>query len=292
MSDNGKSASDVQVDLDDRYIAARRILLDALVALAPHGKAVIVVGAQAVYLRTGLNDIAIAPFTTDGDLALDPTVLGDEPELEASMKGAGFKLMEEPPEPGIWVGRTSISGQELIIPVDLIVPEAVAAQGGRRGARLGIHGNKAARRAVGLEAALFDNTTMTIHALEPSDTRSVEVQVAGFAALLVAKAHKIHDRLESQRHDRLKDKDASDVYRIMQTASPVETGETLAELSRNRDAGEPTVAALTYLGDLFGRRGGPGVAMAQRSLRTAVPAPEVATLCVSFTERLLAAAQN
>lgn len=39
--------------LDPLYVAARRVLLDALTLLAPHGDAVIVVGAQAVYLRTG-----------------------------------------------------------------------------------------------------------------------------------------------------------------------------------------------------------------------------------------------
>ncbi len=69
-------------DLDPLYVAARRVLINALVTLAPHGKAIIVVGAQAVYLRIGLNDvaIAIAPYTTDGDLALDPSLLGDEVE--------------------------------------------------------------------------------------------------------------------------------------------------------------------------------------------------------------------
>ncbi len=63
-------------ELDPIYIAARRVLLDALIALAPHGKAVIVVGAQAVYLRTGLNDVAmaVAPYTTDGDLAIRPAI--------------------------------------------------------------------------------------------------------------------------------------------------------------------------------------------------------------------------
>ena len=75
MSDN--------IDLDPRYIAARRVLLDALEQLAPHGAAVIVVGPQAIYLRTGLNDIAVAPYTTDGDLAIDPTLLGDDPPLNS-----------------------------------------------------------------------------------------------------------------------------------------------------------------------------------------------------------------
>ncbi len=142
--------------IDSRYVAARRVLLDALEALAPHRQAVIVAGAQAVYLRTGLSDIGIAPYTTDGDLALDPTLLGDEPELEASMRDAGFQLLESRPhrpEPGIWVATAIVEGEELVIPVDLIVPEGAASGGGRRGARLGPHGNRAARRAVGLEAA-------------------------------------------------------------------------------------------------------------------------------------------
>ena len=39
-------------DLDARYVAARRVLLDALTVLAPHGDAVILAGAQAVYLHT------------------------------------------------------------------------------------------------------------------------------------------------------------------------------------------------------------------------------------------------
>jgi hypothetical protein len=94
--------------LDPRYVAARSVLIDALEALAPHGRVVIVAGAQAVYLHTGVGEIGVAPYTTDGDLALDPTLLGGEPELEAAMRGAGFQLLEPQPsrpEPGIWGRR-------------------------------------------------------------------------------------------------------------------------------------------------------------------------------------------
>ena len=171
-ADDGARAVTDRVELDPQYVVARRVLLDALSALAPHGKAVIVVGAQAIYLRTGLNDLAIAPYTTDGDLALDPTLLGYEPELEASMRGAGFRLWEpdgDRTEPGIWVTHERIGEQDLTFPIDLIVPEAAAASGGRRGARLGVHGNRAARRAIGLEAALLDHDAITVSALEPDD---------------------------------------------------------------------------------------------------------------------------
>jgi hypothetical protein len=277
MSDGG--------DLDPRYVAARRVLLDALVTLAPHGRAVIVVGAQAVYLRTGVGDadITVAPYTTDGDLALDPTLLGDEPELEAAMRNAGFMLAA----PGIWHATERIAAEEAIIPIDLIVPEAASTGEGRRGARLGTHGKRAARRAAGLEASLVDHAPMTVAALDPADHRQVTVEVAGLAALLIAKAYKIHDRVAAGRADRLSDKDASDVYRIMQTARPAEVGTTMRGLLDDVLAATATAQALGYVRELFGRRTSEGVGMAQRALRLAVDEAQVATLCVAFTEQLL-----
>ena len=57
---------------------------------------------------------------------------------------------------------------------------------------------------------------MEITALDGTD-RSTTVNVAGPVALLVAKAHKIHDRLKgaASKPDRLTNKDAGDVYRLM-----------------------------------------------------------------------------
>ena len=57
-----------------RRIAAREGLLDAVEALGPHGDAVILVGAQAVYVHTEADDasFAISPFTYDADIVLDP----------------------------------------------------------------------------------------------------------------------------------------------------------------------------------------------------------------------------
>jgi hypothetical protein len=63
--------------VDELYIVARRVLLDALDALGTHRGAIILVGAQAIYLRVGEADLAVAPFTTDGDLAIDPAVLAE-----------------------------------------------------------------------------------------------------------------------------------------------------------------------------------------------------------------------
>lgn len=286
--------------IDPRYVAARRVLLDALEALAEHKQAIIVAGAQAVYLRTSEGErgiaphttdgdlvIGIAPFTTDGDLAIDPAVLGDEPQLETAMRAAHFTRSLT--EPGIWLATTTVEGTELTIPIDLIVPEGVAPPGGRRGARLGPHGDRAARRAVGLEAALVDHSPMTAPALEPSDTRQFEVEVAGVAAMFVAKAHKIHDRLQSNRPGRAEDKDAADVYRLMQTTSPNDVAATLADLRMHEVAGPVTEAAIGYLVELFGRRNGQGVRMAGQALRVAIPEAQVVTLSTDYIGRLTVA---
>ena len=58
--------------MDELYVLARRVLLDALKALGPHREACVLAGAQAIYLRVGDADLAVAPFTTDGDLVIDP----------------------------------------------------------------------------------------------------------------------------------------------------------------------------------------------------------------------------
>lgn len=275
--------------VDPRYVEARRVLLDAMTALAPHGPAFVVVGAQAVYLRTGQADIAVAPYTTDGDLALDPALLAREPELEAAMNGAGFRLslVDGHVEPGIWVANASARGQEFLVPIDLIVPEGAATAGGRRGARLGTHGKRAVRRARGLEAALIDHSALTVAALDPADGRSVEAEVAGAAALFVAKGHKLHDRVASRRSDRLDDKDAADVVRLMQTTSPADVGATFVALIEEPIARKPSADALVYLEQLFGRRGRPGIEMASRALRVGMPEERVEALCVAYTSALL-----
>jgi len=274
--------------LDPRYVEARRVLLDALFALAPHSSAVIVAGAQAIYLRTGDADYAIAPFTTDSDFAINPS-LGDDPRLEAAMQDAGFHLSPRPEghvEPGIWVTTALIEGRPEDIPVDLIVPEGAAPSGGRRGARLGAHGNRAARRLVGLEAALIDHSPIEITSLDAADTRSITAEVAGPAALLFAKAHKIHDRIEDDRTHRIKDKDASDVVRLMQTTVPSTLAPVYEKLLADAVAGTPTRDGLDYMRQLFGQRGRPGVTMASNALRIAMDPDTVEVICTSFIAQL------
>ena len=76
--------------MDELFVLARRVLLDALDALGDHRDAAILVGAQAIYLRVGEGDLAVAPYTTDGDIAIDPAVLSKHPPLEWGLRAAGF----------------------------------------------------------------------------------------------------------------------------------------------------------------------------------------------------------
>ena len=277
-------------DFDPRYVAARRVLLDALFALAPHGRAVIVVGAQAVYLRTGEASLAIAPYTMDGDLAINPSLLADDPRLSQAMLDANFTLMIRPEgheEPGIWIEPADVDGVTELIPIDLIVPHAVTPSGGRRAVRLGTHGDRTARSAVGLEAALIDHSPMVISSLDSHDHRSITVEVAGTSALLVAKAHKIYDRVTSGRENRLDDKDASDVVRIMQTTDPDEIGTRLSSLLLDPIAGDVTRTAIAHLTQLFGRRGQSGIQMAGRALQLVMDYDTVEVICTSYLAALI-----
>lgn len=152
-------------------VEARAALLDALDALIGHRDAVVVIGAQAVYLHTHEAPVALAEATKDSDIAVDPRTLAGQPLLEEAMRAAGFTLDEQDGQPGMWISSDGL-------PVDLMVPEALAGVGGRRGARIPPHGRRATRRATGLEAAVVDHCPMVIAALTPEDGRTHMVNVA------------------------------------------------------------------------------------------------------------------
>jgi hypothetical protein len=212
---------------DPQYVVARGVLLDALEALGDQRDAVVLVGAQAIYLHTGEIKFAVSEFTTDADLTIDPALLHEFPELESAMRAAHF---ERGNRVGAWVVYRDIAGVSTMVEVDLMVPEAVGGAG-RRAARLAGHANNVARKATGLEAALVDKATTTITALDPSDVRSFDVAVAGPAALLVAKLHKIAERASERERRRLDDKDAFDALRLLQATDTFALAVTLAQLS-------------------------------------------------------------
>jgi len=195
-------------------IAARRALLDALVALRPHRDALVLVGSQAIYLYTGDADVPIATTTKDSDIAVLPQMLRGHPLLDDAMEGAGFHRDLQGLQ-GQWFDRAGT-------PVELLVPAALEPSG-KRGARIPPHDNRSALRVSGLEAAAVDRNLRVVTSLDPDDKRTEEISVAGPAALLVAKAHKIGDRVtarEAGSKDRTQPKDAHDVFRLLQAVSP------------------------------------------------------------------------
>jgi hypothetical protein len=206
--------------VSEGYIAARSALLDALAALEQHLDALVLVGAQAIYVHTGTADVAIATHTKDGDVAVDPTALDSDPLIEDAMEAAGFALRADRTQPGEWVNENGVL-------VDLLVPETIGGAG-RRGARIPPHSTMSARKVSGLEAALVDNAPREIASLHPEDHRQFTLRVAGPAGLLVAKLHKLGDRQATPR--RLDNKDAHDVYRLLRSTDAVELSQTLATL--------------------------------------------------------------
>lgn len=226
----------------DIRVAARRALLDALDALSEHRAALVLVGAQAIYLHTGKAQIALAESTKDSDIAINPRRLGEDPLLEEAMRRAGFTQDPIAAQPGSWL---SFDG----VPVDLMVPERLAGTGSRRSGRIAPHGHEATRRATGLEAAVIDHRPMTITALDPHDARAFEMNVAGPAALLVAKLHKLGERQSTPK--RLLDKDAHDVYRLLVATESAPLAATLRQLREHELCGQVTNQALEYLRELF-----------------------------------------
>lgn len=245
------------------FVQTRSALLDAVDALGAHRAAVIVVGAQAVYLQTGHATVALAELTRDSDLAIDPRLLGEDPRIEQAMSSAGFTRHPDPSrrQPGAWFSPCGIE-------VDLMVPEQLAgAATGRsgRGARIPPHAKDAARRARGLEAALVDRAEMTVESLTAADPRRHTVRVAGPGALVVAKMHKIGERL-TQQSDRQRDMDAHDVYWLLVATPTATTAAALRRALADEISAEVTNEAIAYLRVLFAA--GPdavGSAMAGRA---------------------------
>lgn len=71
--------------MDEVYVVARSVLLDALDALGATLRCGVLVGAQAIYMHTGEADFAVAAYTTDADLVLDSVRLDKLPPLEDAL---------------------------------------------------------------------------------------------------------------------------------------------------------------------------------------------------------------
>lgn len=173
----------------------------------------VLAGAQAIYLHTGVGDLATAAMTTDADLLLRRGALPDQPTVDEAMQRAGFAI-QPGGQPGQWVGEAAVE-------VDLmVVPQASGRSSpGARSVRMPLHDNRCARPTDGLQPVLVDNAAHAIKSLNPDgDDRQFQLAVAGPAAVITARAIKLSERL-ADRAGRVRPKDALDIYRLLSELS-------------------------------------------------------------------------
>lgn len=226
--------------LAPEYVAARRVLLDALDALTDHLDQLVLVGAQAVYLHTDESDLNVPLMTTDADLAVNAAGLEDAPQIGTLLQAAGFAAGANP---GHWLTDGDLAVDLMVVP-----HQSWRSRPSARAAHLGVHGKQAARIAPGLEPALIDHATAQIKALDAHDSRVRSVRVAGPAALLTAKAIKIQERVLQSvgQPDRIKAKDALDIFRILQAVETEDLVEGFLVHQQDEHAASATAQAIAY----------------------------------------------
>jgi hypothetical protein len=199
------------------------------------------------------------------------------------MKAGGFALKRD--QIGIWSGRRLVD--DVVITVDLLVPDALGGPGSR-GARLDGHDKKAARKVRGIEGCLVDKSIFTIEALDPVDARRFDLYVAGPASLIVSKCHKLAERL-ADRGRRIKSKDAHDVLRILRGV-PTDALATGFTTMRGDDVSRQVAATgLDHLQSLFGRARLAGCNLAAQAAEGLESDETIRQSCVALTAELVSA---
>ena len=111
----------------------------------------------------------------------------------------------------------------------------------------------AASRAIGLELAVWDRHRRTLAAID-NPTETVDAWIAGPAALLVAKAHKVHERIAqiTTRPDRLRPKDSGDVALLMMVTDPEDVAEAMVSLSaQHSEIAQVVAKAAAWLVEMY-----------------------------------------
>ncbi|MHB1342369.1 MAG: hypothetical protein ACYC77_10310 [Coriobacteriia bacterium] len=257
-----------------------------------HFKAIATRSCSSARRRSTSTPVPVAEFTTDGDVAIDPRLLSSDPEIASAMRKASFFLDERDGRElvGVWASMREIAGVPAKVTVDLLVPDALGGAG-RRAARVPQHEKGSMLKVHGLEAALVDNSVVSIGALESTDARSFTMKVAGPTALLISKTIKLSERvaagaLERGRPDRVKPKDALDVLRLLQVIPSARLAEGFVGLLPDETAGPVTSQALGKLPSLFGDADSPG---SQLAAEAAAPEPPevIAASCAALCRELL-----
>ena len=153
-----------------------------------------------------------------------------------------------------------------------------------------MHGKRAARRAVGLGAALIDHGTMTVSGTESLGyALARNHESAGQPPCSAKPASSVSDRARGS--DRIEDKDASDVVRLMQMTDPSVVGVTFTMLCADPVAGDASTKALST-STSYSAAGTSGDRVGVASLRTGMPEARVQALCVAYVGTLAKAVES
>ncbi len=249
------------------YAIARSALFDALRALAPlPEKSIVLVGAQAVYLRAPEQVIpSIAPFTLDGDIVADPHKIRRPRIIIELLEGAGFTLRGAN---GLYVLAGAPIDEQYAARVDIFVPAGVEHTWEAEGYNM--RDARATFVQSGLELALVDHSTMIVMPVDVSrKNEGIAVEVAGTVALLIAKAWKIHDRFEEGVEAfREVVKDITDIYRLLRSSTPEELQTSIHCLPSEETIISVAQSGATYLRKLC-TRGGPAIDLLREALGSA-----------------------
>ena len=115
--------------------------------------------------------------------------------------------------------------------------------------------------------------------------------MAGPAALVVAKVHKIAERLEGpdvRRHEQIT-KDAFDIYRLLRSIETTVMASEFGLLLSHEISSRVTSEALQKFRDLFGARSGKGAELVVQHIRGLEDSAFIAQSCVALSQDLLEA---
>lgn len=235
-------------------VIARSALIDAISALNNVSEtAFIVVGAQAVYLRTEQVQLRIPPYTLDGDIVADPRRVRRARIISETLESANFEIRGYG---GLYHLSSADHAVRIATRIDVFVPARFENDWDLNGY------NQRDARAVmsqaGLEIALTDHSIMELHGLN-GDNRRVNVKVAGAVALLIAKGWKIGERYEKGPEEFQKvGKDVADVYRLLLVHDADELSAALRRVPKEPRYSETIVKGTQYLKNLC-THGSPGL---------------------------------
>lgn len=247
---------------EGRAQAARDLLAVAAEALRPLGLAnFVLVGAQAVYLRTSRTLPNLPAYTYDADILAD-TRFVSRTDIYDRLIDSGFQLRGK--MPGFFrLGSPSIAPGVAVL--DMLVPERGVPM---TETDLNSRGLNAAFSQPGLEMCVVDNSPLYI-------TPEIKLNVAGLTGLIVAKSWKIGERFD-QGPDafELVGKDIADVFRLLSAGN-----RTIYEDAVRALPPEAYVRASVRAGSDRLREtcsiGGPGQALIARMMGSSDEAPAI-----------------